>query len=308
MSVFALQITLIGKLIPLFFVILLGFVSGRILNVKRESLSPLLVYILTPAVIFGGVSTMDLKPEFLGLPVLFFLIGCMLALGTYHLIKYRIPSPARNIISFSAGSGNTGYFGIPVAISIFGERVLGLVVMMALGVILYENSLGFFLTAKGQHTTSESIIRVIKLPSLYAFLIAILFNVSGTHFPQPVLDVLGHMRGSYSFLGMLMIGLGVSSIRGISFDWSFIGVTFLAKFLAWPLIMATVVAIDMHVFHLFTHEVHLLLMLLAAVPLPANAVVFATELRTEPEKAAVAVILSTLFSLLTIPLIVSLYL
>ncbi len=44
---------------------------------------------------------------------------------------------------------------------------------------------------------------------------------------------------------------------------------------------------------------------MSIVPLAANTVAIATELKTYPEKASVAVLMSTLFALFFIPLVVS---
>ncbi len=56
-----------------------------------------------------------------------------------------LENPLSNILAFATGSGNTGYFGIPVGIALFGEKVLPVFIIAGFGFILFENSLGFFL-------------------------------------------------------------------------------------------------------------------------------------------------------------------
>lgn len=48
-----------------------------------------------------------------------------------------------------------------------------------------------------------------------------------------------------------------------------------------------------------------MMLLISACPLAANTVAFATLLKTEPEKAGVAVLLSTVFALFYIPALVA---
>jgi len=55
--------------------------------------------------------------------------------------------------------------------------------------------------------------------------------------------------------------------------------------------MTLIVLLDENLFHFYSHDVYQIMILLSIVPLAANTVSYATELRTQPEKAAVAVLL-----------------
>jgi predicted permease len=65
---------------------------------------------------------------------------------------------------------------------------------------------------------------------------------------------------------------------------------------------------DRHFLHLYPHTVHQIMIIISSVPLAANTVTMSTELRLEPEKAGVAVLLSTIFSLFFIPFMALLFL
>ena len=58
--------------------------------------------------------------------------------------------------------------------------------------------------------------------------------------------------------------------------------------------------------HLYNNDIYGILILASIVPLAANTVTWATELKAHPEKAAIAVVISTIFALFYIPLIVGL--
>ena len=295
--------TLLGKLIPLYVVIFLGYIAGRFLNVRKESIASLLIYIIAPIIVFHGVATTKLTPGVLSLPLLFFTIACILSLLFLWIGKSFWKDTTKNILAFTAGTGNTGYFGIPVALILFDESAVGFIVIAILGLMLYENSVGFFITARGHHTVKEALIKVVRLPTLYAFFLGVLVQLAAIPFGQALSDVMVSFRGAYSMLGMMMIGLGLASINRFSIDYLFLGLSFLAKFILWPLIMLLVVVFDNLWLRLYTPAIHKVLVLLSIVPLAANTVAFATELKAEPEKAALAVGLSTLFALFYIPLI-----
>lgn len=301
-------LVLIGKLVPLYLIIALGYLAARRLGTQKETVASLLIYIIAPIVVFQGAYAAQLNAATLSLPVLFFVIGCVLC-GTFYLVSSGLwRDSTRNILAFTAGTGNTGYFGLPVLIALFSPDVLPAAVLSTLGLILYENSVGFFVVAKGRHTARESIGKILRLPSLYAFLLGIALNAAHVPLGSLYADVAQHFRGAYTVLGMMMIGLGLGGIRSFGLDGPFIGASFLAKFVAWPLIMLLIIALDRQMLHLYDPLTHRAMLVLSLTPLAANSVAFATELRAQPEKAAAAVLLSTFLALFLIPAVVTWFL
>jgi predicted permease len=296
------------KIVPLYLLIALGFVAGRYLAASRETVARLLIYIIAPAIIFNSVFTTPLAANVLFLPVLFFALCCLMCIGTFLVSKHIWPDATKNILSFTAGTGNTGYFGIPVAIALFGADVAGLIIILTLGFILYENSLGFYITARGHYSAKESINRLLTLPTIYAFAIALILNTLGVRFGQAYTDFATSFIGAYTVLGMMLIGLGLAGITTYKFDFKFVTASFLAKFIIWPVVVVAIIFLDKALFGFFSDQIYQVMALLSVVPLAANTVAYATELNAHPEKASFAVLLSTLFALFYIPLIVMLFL
>lgn len=286
----------------------LGFVAVRALKVDRQSIARLLIYMVAPAVVFYGVSQTPLSWATLSLPFLFFLLCttiCLLFLGVGSLIWGK--ESTKNLLAYAAGDGNTGYFGLPVALILFSEDVLGLVVLALLGFILFENTVGFFTMARGNYTLQDSLKRMRRLPAIYAFIAGIAVAATGWLYPQPILDFFQYFKASYSLLGMMVIGMGLATATRNSFDAKFICIAFLAKFILWPAIVFGLIYLDRNTIQFYNEDIYSVMVLMAIVPLAANTVTFATELKVHPEKAAVAVSLSTVFALIYIPLVVVLY-
>lgn len=300
--------TLLLKLIPFYLFILLGFIAGKYLNAHKESIASIVIYIVTPVIVFHGAATTQINIGTMSLPLIFFLISSSMCLLVYNIVKHIWQDSTRNILAFAAGSGNTGYFGLPVAIAIFGEKATPLVVLCIMGFVLYENSLGFFITARGHHTVGESIRKVLKLPSIYAFIFGLFVNVLGITLGSIYFDTVTIFRGAYTLLGMMIIGLGLSAITKFEFDMKFIFVSFFVKFLLWPFVIVTVIIADTLLFKIYNPSIHKVMILMSVVPLAANTVAYATALRAQPEKASMAVLLSTIFALFYIPLIAGIYL
>ncbi len=301
-------ITLFIKLIPLYLIIFLGYIAAKKLQAQKETIGKLLMYIIAPVMIFYGSYTVELELTHLSLPVLFFVVCSCIALLFLRIgtIIFKQDS-TKNILAFTAGAGNTGYFGLPVVLTLLGEQAFSLAVMAILGFILYENTVGFFIAANGSHTAKESFIKVIKLPTVYAFIIGLLLNALHIPLGELVTTTVSSFKGAYTVLGMMIIGMGLATVTMKHIDITFITLSFIAKFFCWPLIMGGIIFIDTMFIHAYSIQIHQLFIFMAIVPLAANTVTVATECKVHPDKAALAVVLSTLFALFYIPFMTSIF-
>lgn len=298
-------VTLINKIIPLYMNIGLGFIAGKTLDTSRETIAKIMFYIINPIIIFNGVMNVNLDASVLSLPVLTFILSSSLCLIFFEITKNIWEDSSRNLMAFSAGSGNTGYFGLPLALLLFNDQGEGIYILALLGITLYENSVGYYVIAHGTTTTWECFKKLIKLPAIYAFFGALLLNFSGIEMSPILIEFTGHIKGTYTVLGMMIIGLGLAGLTQFKVDGKFIGLSFLAKFLIWPVLMLSITALDAMFFNFYTHDIHNALILLSIVPLAVNTVIVATLMNSQPEKAATAVLLSTLFALGYVPIMVA---
>ena len=304
MSVFT---TLVVKLSPLYLNILLGYIAGKKLEANRDTIAKIMFYMISPLIIFNGVLNTKLTASTLSLPVLTFTIASLLCLIFYQFSRRIWKDTQKNIMAFSAGSGATGYFGVPLAMILFDTQAEGVYIMALLGVTLYDSSLGYYITVKGSYTPKECVYKLLRLPTLYAFLIGLLINAFQMPIPDFFKDFINPIKGVYIVMGMMIIGLGLSTLTNFKLDFKFVGMTFLAKFLIWPLVTLMIVAIDSHYLGIYDITAHQALILLSIVPLAVNLVVLSSLMNCQPEKAAATVLLSTLFALLYVPLMTALF-
>lgn len=302
--------SLVGKLLPLYLFIAAGYLLGVFLHLPRRPVALLLLYILSPIVIAEGSWTAPLSRATLALPLLFLAI-CSLLCGVFYMLAgvvWKRGDTMRNLAAFASANGNTGYFGIPVALALFPAQRLGIVVLASLGFVLYECSTGFFTLARGNFTPGESLRKILSLPLLYAFVLGIAANAM--HLPVPALfeALFRDVRSAYSVLGMLLIGVSLAGERLSAVDGKLLAFTTVAKIVVWPVLMLTLIALDRRMFHVFGPDVHDVMLLMGIVPLAVNTVVYSSVLRVHPEKAAVAVMVSTVVALFFIPAVSAVFL
>jgi predicted permease len=295
------------KIAPLYLNIVLGYIAGKKLDVNRDTITKITFYMINPLIIFNGVLHTPIHWNTLSLPLLTFVLSSLICIVFYRFSRKIWTDSSKNIMAYSAGSGNTGYFGIPMAIWLIPQSE-GTYVMSFVGMILYENTLGYYISAKGIYSAKQCLFKLFRLPSLYAFVGAILLNVLKCPIPSFYYDFINHIKGMYVVMGMMIIGLALSSLKNFKLDFKFVGMTFLAKFLVWPVCILGIITLDVHYLGLYDTQIHQALMLLSIVPLAVSTVIIASLFEVQPEKAAATVLLSTLFALVYVPLMASLFL
>lgn len=76
-------LTLLLKLLPLYITVALGWIAGRYLQASSRHIAGIMLYIVTPSVVFSGVMAAPLSAEVILLPLLTFAL-CSL-IGVAHL-------------------------------------------------------------------------------------------------------------------------------------------------------------------------------------------------------------------------------
>lgn len=287
---------------PLYIYIIMGFIAGRMLNVQQQSITQMLFYIVNPIVIFHNISIAKIAPNMIFISIGFFMLCCTMCLTFYYLGKKIWSDDTKNILALSAGTGNLGYMMLPIVYVFFGQELVVVFFLMVVGMSFYENTLGFYISAAGKYTVKQSIIKVLKLPSLYSFVLAITANKIGITMPDGIGVFTKNISVMYSILGMMVVGLSVSNIKKLEIDFKLMGMCLLARFVAWPLAAYLIVVIDRHILHIYTDQIHQLWMVTSFIPLGVNSLIVATILNNKPEKITSALLITTVTAFLYIPL------
>jgi predicted permease len=109
---------------------------------------------------------------------------------------------------------------------------------------------------------------------------------------------------------MMLIGMGLIGLnlkKGEDLDIRFFSILFFLKFLFWPFAILGMIYIDQNFMHLLNPDLYKVMFLFSIVPLAGNSVTLAVLLNAKPEKTSLAVIISTLISIVYIPFVLLLY-
>ncbi len=299
---------ILGKIAPLYLNIGIGYILARYFRIKREQIAFLLVYILGPVVIFFAVLSIEINMQLVFLPLFIFIFGSIIAFYILKKYKNEWNDASVNTLAFTCGTGNTGYFGIPLAMILLEPSVANIFIFGTLASLLYENTTGFYVTAKGSFTARQSIIKVLKLPLLYAFIAGLSFNLVGFRTPEVIVPYFENLKWAYGILGMMMLGMGMKGFNlHEDFDKKYIRISYFFKFIFWPAVVLAIIFVDKTFINFLNEEIYKVMFLFSIVPLAGNTVTLAVLLKAKPEKASFTVLLSTIVSVIYIPVMLAIY-
>lgn len=304
---FDLTLLIIANIIPLYILVALGFVSGRYLDVNLHSMAIVAIYILAPIVNFGAMARMQFTPEYIALPVILFIASAAIGTLSYKTAQAVLKNDTANLIGMSSVAGNTMYFGLPVVLTVLGPEWVGVYALLALGTFLNEVSIGYYFGARGNATLKGALIKVIKLPVIHAIYLGLIYNYIGFDLPDVFLTYWDYAIGAWVFIGMMIIGVAISKQSRLEIDAKLLAGLFIPRFIIWPAFGFGFVCLDMVSLHIFGAEVHQMVIIISTVPLLGNLVAYAAMLNLHPEKAATAVLISTVMAFISVPGAIFLY-
>ncbi len=278
---------------PLLIMVVIGFIAQRLYQLQSRTLAALAIYILSPAVVFLGITGENIPLNILYLPPAVLIMGIVICLFSYFCAGFIWHDARQQMVGFASGTANSSYFGIPVCGAILGPEGVPVAVMFALGQTLFEATLGYYLAARGQGSVKQSLIKLVKLPVLYALLIALVLRVQEWAMPVVALETLVLLESAFTPIGMMLIGVGLaeSKLRGRP-DVRFMGAVLFAKFFLWMLVTIAVIWLDTHYLHWFNPLIHKVMLLQAVAPVAVSTVAYSAQFKLFPEKMAMTVVLS----------------
>ncbi|MES2229280.1 MAG: AEC family transporter [Pseudomonadota bacterium] len=305
------------KLLAIFVIVAIGWIVGkaRWLGAADGHADPARIlanaafYIFVPALLFRTTARIDFETMPWATLAAAFLPLLLVLLAVYLLQKRasrdgRLPVAAPAVRAISAVFGNTVQVGIPMAAALFGEAGLGIhlaivslhaLVLLTVTTALVELDLaraqqrsgaaGTQLAATLRVTARNTIIHPVVLPVL----IGLGWNALGLPLPAMADEILQTLGQAVVPLCLVLIGMSLA----------YYGVQGAARAAVWlsackmVLLPALVLVIAKWGFHLTGMPLAVVVML-SALPIGSNALIFAQRYRTLEAETTAATVFSTL--------------
>ncbi|MBQ1193032.1 MAG: AEC family transporter [Lachnospiraceae bacterium] len=298
---------IINIMIQLFIMIFLGYILFKT-NVFdknfNQKLTKFLLHIALPALIINSVLEQSVKPAAETVKITFFVgIAIYLILPVIGLIVaklIRADIKKQGLYAFMMTFSNVGFMGFPVIDAIYGSTAVFYTAIINIVFNIAAFTVGVLLLRYGGGANSK--INLLKLftPGIIFSILAVFIYVFDIRFPAIVEKTIGSIGNTTTPLAMLLMGstLATMPLRQI-FNEGKVYLFSIIKQIVIPIILFPTVKYFVHDELLFGVVIILLMM-----PIATNAIMFAIEYNSDEKLAAKAVFLSTLMSLVTIPLII----
>lgn len=290
-----------NNLLPVFLAAGSGYLLSKFFNINPRSLSQVIFYIFSPCLVFTLLTKSELSNGPI-IRVMFFVIVLITIIGLFTWLFGKAIRLERRLLAGMIVTTifmNAGNFGLPVVVFAFGEDALGYASIFFVTMAILAYTIGVVIASLGSVTLAQSLLNLLKIPTLYAFIVAISLMYTGFKLPV-VLDRTISLLGEAAIPSMLvLLGLQLKSV-----SWSIKKGPMTFAIVMRLLVSPLVAFLFAPVFGLAGPALQASV-LLAAMPTAVFAIVLATEYNAEPSFATAAVTTTLLLSPLTLTPILS---
>lgn len=292
------------QVITLFLIMAVGFYAKKKNIISGETskrLSDILFKITMPLLIISSFqidySADMLKNIFM---VLFWafavhIISVVVALFLY----YKCPVESKKVLKFAVVFSNCGYMGFPVLESIVGSIGIfyGAVFLIPFNVFLWSYGVMVFNDEKQKGTVGK----VLTNPGIIAVALGMVLFMFSIKLPMPVFRATQTVGSMTTPLSMIIVGALMADIKlKDMFKGIEVYKTSAVRLLILPLVMYGIMRL-LNV----PDDVATIILILTAMPVAANTAIFAEQFDSDAGLASRCIGISTLLSILTIPLIMN---
>jgi len=279
-----------------------GYICGKCHLLKHEDvplLSNLVLNIGIPGVALSSVSEgCELAASKLLLYLGgFFAFNILCAVFAKIVVRVLRIKADKKLYEFMYMFSNVGFMGLPVVQAVFGNKALIYAVLFLLPNNLMLFSYGEYLM---QDKKGFSLKRFLN-PPVMASVLAIIICIFNIDFPYLIEKSISYMGSITTPLAMIIIGV---SLNGVSFKEAAKNkdlLMFLAvKMLLLPLVYRAMLKV-VHIPVMIAD----ILVLMMAMPVPSNTVIYASICRKNVSLASQASVLTSLVCIITIPIVFS---
>ena len=287
--------------LPAFLIFGAGFIGQKLLKLDIKSISTMSLYLMLPFLTFDTFYSNQLNVEYFYM----FLFTCLLALIMMTLtvlFGFFIKADKTQLSAMLLGTifPNSGNYGAPVAMFAFGAMGFQYAVIFMVIHAFLMNTIGIFIASYGSEKTTsikDSLMRVIKMPVLYGFLFGVLFQLLHIELPSTIQDGISLVGSASIPTVMLILGMQLAEIKPQKFELKYVNTVTISRMIISPLL--AVVLVNFMPVNDMIKNVYILL---AAMPIAANTTLLAVQFNVKPDLTSFTTLVTTLLSLVTIPL------
>jgi predicted permease len=199
----------LNNLFPILLIAAIGFVAGKILDIDPKSLSRVVFYILSPFLIFDLLANSQLSDGDI-LRMVGFSVFQAVMIGTLTFVIGRALKLERKLFAavlISTLFINAGNYGLSLNLFAFGETAVAHASLFFVTLAFLAYSIGVTIASLGTQSLKQSLSRLAKIPTIYAAILGIIFNILDIQLPIPLERASSLLSGAAIPGMILLLGL-----------------------------------------------------------------------------------------------------
>jgi len=277
----------------------------------NDEISRLVINVCLPAFILSSMDfdfSLDVLINSGMLVVLSFSIYGMSILIAKGLTKaVSVKGAARDVYEYVAVFPNCGFMGYPVLHAAFGEEAVFYAAIYNLSFSVLVWSYGVFIMSRSHRDTAEkrSVFSIIKSsvnPAMVAVFIGFMMFLTGIKLPGPIHQTVKMIGSTTTPLSMMFIGFILAEVhpKELLNDWRDFALT-VHRLVILPLLVFVILRVIG-----ITGITLIIPVVITAMPAAANSAIIASRYKSDFKLASKLIFITTLFSIITIPIVIGL--
>ncbi len=296
------QMEFFNVLIPVFVIFALGYIGEKKIGFDPKTISTMSLYLMTPLLVFQTFYTNELTLDYLYIVIYAF--GLCLALMIFvcfiaFINKYNIKETCGLILG--SVFMNNGNYGTPVALLLFGAAGFDYAIILMVTQSIVMATIGVYVAARGSDIGGgirDTLAIVLRMPVAYGAIFGLLFQYTGITISHSLMTTIDLVGSAAIPTIMLVLGMQLAKISLKNIEYKKVTYALIIKLAVAPLVawgISALLPIDT--------LLKQLMIIMAGMPAAANTTMYAIQFNTKPEFVSVCTFISTVLSLITLPII-----
>ena len=294
-------------MLKLFFLLVLGFVLFKCHifdEYTNKKISALIVNVASPMLIISSIAGVEGNNK----SIVFLMIGAGILMYIGFIILGKIinrifPFPKKDwpVYECMVVFANTGFMGYPVLLDVFGQKAVFYASLIHMAFNFFVYTYAIMCLTKGDDSEFKLNFKQLLTPGIILIFVGIFIYLFDIQLPSVLMDTINSGGSLTAPLSMMMIGssLAVYPIKDSFTDWRSYVFAFVRL-----LIVPFVTMIMCRLLHIDAYYANITI-ITNAMPVGSMVLMLATQYNANVKIVTRNIVVSTLLSVITIPIVVA---
>ena len=297
---------LFNVILPVILVAGVAALAQRYLKLDVRTASRAAFYLFAPALVFDSLVNSTIGGAEFGLIAVAVVAVTLVLWGLGEVLGrlLRLKGPTLSAFLLSILLVNAGNLGLPIILFAFGAEGLARGTAYFAVSSAISASLGVYLAVRGCAPGALAIRRLASVPLVYAAILGLALNIGHVTLPEPLAKAI-HLLGQAS-VPVMLVTLGLQLAQTGHAKWQGVHLPALAAAIAARLFIAPALALLAALLLGLSGLTHNVVITQSAMPTAVMTTIIAAEFECDNSFVTVAVLSTTVISLLTLTILLNL--